>query len=163
MSRKRLLYGLLFYALVGFPLNAATVSFLIIETGLPSRAPANPHSINWENGLFDVFFEQGHIVSNAPMMRLPEKPAGDLPDEAEGEFMVAQEGGVEFFIIALLEFSPLRGMELAKPHNVSLRLFRITPLTLIYEQQYSDNTPRPAREEYDALKKTVLGLVAHLY
>ncbi|MDR2480392.1 MAG: hypothetical protein LBD48_13935 [Treponema sp.] len=162
MSKKRLVYAAVFCILIGFPLNAATVSFLVIETGLPQQVPVNHYSAMWENGLMDVFFEQGYIVSNAPMMRLYEKPEPGLPSDAEKELDVAKEGGVEFFIIAIVDYPPPKGQEVLKPQKVSLRLFRVNSSKMLHEQQYMDKTSRSQKEEYDNLKKAVMALIPHL-
>ena len=162
MSKKIFYCAALFCLCIGFPLNAATVSFLVIETGLPQQSPVNRYSAMWENGLMDVFFEQGYIVSNAPMMRLYEKPEPGLPSDAEKELAAAKEGGVEFFIIAIVDYPPPKGQEILKPQKVSLRLFRINAPKMIYEQQYTDKISKSQKEEYDNLKQAVMTLIPHL-
>ena len=47
----------------------------------------------WESGLMDVFFEAGHIVSNAPALRLDRKPAEAFPEAARPELNEAIAGG----------------------------------------------------------------------
>ncbi|MDR0486791.1 MAG: hypothetical protein LBG91_00945 [Treponema sp.] len=138
------------------PLGAATVSCLIIETGLPPGG-SNQHSGLWESGLLDVFFESGHIVSNAPMMRLDLKPTEIFPEEARQELDEAVEGGVEYLILAILEYQ--NGL---KPLNVSLRLFKTRPLAMIYETSYADTKSKNLKEEFDNLKQAARGLVPRL-
>jgi len=139
------------------PLSAATVSFLVIESGLDMEAGVNRHSELWENGLLDVFFESGHIVSNAPILRLDYIPAEAFPIEARDEFDNALEGGVEYFIIALLEYQN-QGEGLG-PRQITLRLFTTRPLKLVYEQKYNGFNPRSVGEEYDNLRKAASALI----
>jgi hypothetical protein len=159
MSKKGPLMALFLGLVCAFCLEAATVSFLVVETGLSAGAASNQHSGLWESGLLDVFFEAGHIVSNAPVMRLSEKPAGDFPDEARAEFDEAAEGGVEYFIIALLDYD---ASENPRPQNVSLRMFKMNPFKKIFEQQYADKTSKNIADEFENLKKIARGLVPHL-
>ena len=158
MAKKCLLLGLLFCVFTGLRLEAATVSFLVIETGLSAEAEKKALSGLWESGLLDVFFEAGHIVSNAPVMRLDSNPAKELPDEAQAEFDGAVEGGADFFILALLNYQA----DSAKPEHISLRLFRINPYKKLFEQRYSDAVTRNMKDEYDSLRKVVRELVPHL-
>jgi hypothetical protein len=153
---KRPLITLVLCALIGFPLNAAAVSFLVIETGLPPGSEGNRYSILWEDGLLEVFFDEGHIVFNAPMMRLDRKPSAAFPREAQNSLDEALGGGAEYFVLALVDYSILT------PRNVSLRLFRTRPYKMLYEQQYADRDSRTEKEEYANVKQAVLGLVSHL-
>ncbi|GHV94760.1 hypothetical protein AGMMS50293_10800 [Spirochaetia bacterium] len=159
MVRKGHFLLLLLGALLGSPLAAATVSFMVVETGLPVEAGANQYSGLWESGLLDVFFEAGHIVSNAPVLRLYEKSMEEFPEEAREELNGAVEGGAEYFILAMLDYD---AANLQKPRNISLRLFRTNPYKKLYEQQYADQASRTLKDEYDNLKKVARGLVSHL-
>jgi hypothetical protein len=85
-------------------ISAATVSFLVVETGLYEESERPQSSILWENGMMDVFFDAGHIVSNAPIMRIPEKTAEKLPEPVRVEFDQARNGGADYFIVVLLEY-----------------------------------------------------------
>jgi hypothetical protein len=143
------------------PLNAATVSFLVIETGLPSESGVNQYSGLWESGLLDVFFEFGHIVSNAPVMRLDYTPEETFPEEARKNLDEALEGGVEYFIIALLKYrQDSDGM--LRPDNVSLRMFRVKNCEFVYEMKHRDTKIKPIKEEFDSLKNVARGLISRL-
>jgi hypothetical protein len=159
MSAKSLLCALLLCVLPVAGVKAATVSFLVVETGLSAEAGANQHSGLWESGLLDVFFEAGHIVSNAPVLRIFESPVTDLPEEAGTDLDEAREGGVEFFILALLDYD---ASENPRPQNVLLRIFRMNPFKKIYEQQYADRTSKNLADEFENLKKAARTLVSHL-
>ena len=172
MAKRRLSVGLALCALLAVRLEAATVSFQVIETGLPEELGTSQHSGLWESGLLDVFFEAGHIVSNAPVLRLARKPAAKFPDEIQANFAEALEGGAEYFVLALLEYAvppgaggPPSGAALSnvqKPRNISLRVFKTKPYKLLYEQQYADGASADLKEAYDSVKRAVRTLIPHL-
>ena len=147
---------------LAFGLHAADVSFLVIETGLPEETEKNQQSGLWESALLDVFFEAGHIVSNAPIMRLNAKLDGELPEAAEAELEMALEGGAEFFIVAMLNYMTNSGSSGEWPREISLLLFRTEPYKKIYEQKITGRNYRNTRELFDNLKKIVVGLVSRL-
>ena len=152
MQKKSVALALLVFAASSvFP---ATVSFLVIEAGLPKEGPASQYSVLWENSLMDVFFEAGHIVSNSPIMRLPQRPTGDILDMAERDIEAAKEGGMGFFIIAVVDHPA--------PHNVSLHLFRISSGELLLEQKYTDRDYRSKKEEQDAVKSNIMIMASRL-
>jgi hypothetical protein len=160
--KKYLWAGLFLWFFAVLPLPAATVSFLVIETGLPSERENSVYSSLWESGLFDIFFEAGHIVSNAPIKRLDTKPQKPFPDEARGDLNDAADGGAEYFILALLEYPPAAANETPKPRNISLRVFKVSPYKLLYEQRYSDRASADIDEEFITIKQSIRGLVPHL-
>jgi len=141
-------------AAAAIPLYPATVSFLVIEAGLPEEYPVSQHSIMWENGMMDVFFEMGHIVSNSPMMRLDYTPSEGFPDEAEKELESAKEGGMEYLLIAVVNHP--------SPHHVSLRLFRTASLEMILEHKYADRNYTTRKEELDAVRENVMVLARRI-
>ena len=140
-----------------FRIQAANVSFLVIETGLSFEAGANQHSELWESGLFDVFFEAGHIASNAPVLRIEANPKGEFPQEALDDLKEATDGGAEYFIIVLLDYDASQS-----PQAISLQLFRIDPYEKIFEQHYTGRAFSSTREEYDNLKVVIQGVVPYL-
>ena len=160
MLKKSLVFGLLFCALIMPRLFAADVSCLVIETGLPAEGPKNQYSILWENSLMDVFFDKGHIVSNARIMRLDQKPAENFPQAAEIDYEEAQENGMGYFLIAIIEHQ--RNSEIQKPQVVSLRLFSTKSQELIKEQVYSEIRPKSAKEENESIKKTINLIAAQI-
>ena len=154
MQKKFFVFGLLFLIIITSPISSATVSFLVIETGTPSEGSASRYSTMWENSLLDVFFESGHIVTNSPILRLTRKLDEGFPDEAERDFESAREGGMDFFIVAIVDHPA--------PHNVSLRLFRTSSQEMILEYKYMDKTYRSQKEESDTIKNDIMGLAARL-
>jgi len=137
--------------------QAAMVSIFVIETGLP-QGQRNEHSERWENALFDVFFDAGAIVSNAPMLRLDFTPSGDeIEDIAEKDMNEAGATGSDYFILAQLNYSGS-----GEPREISFIVYSVNPGRKIYEQKITGKTYRSVKEENDDLKKIVRGLVPHL-
>jgi len=161
MLKKITFYVLFFCFLTVFHINAANVSFLIIEAGLPNNGRAHQYSTMWENGLLDVFFESGHIVSNAPVMRLPTRPDNGFPFEAERHYENAKTGGIEYFIIAIINY-PVPGSANSLPLSVALRLFNTESENMIHERVFSGLTQRTTRDEYEIIKKSIKEFAATL-
>jgi hypothetical protein len=159
---KKCLWAGLLWALAISPLSAAMVSFLVIESGLPEDGDAGSWSSLWESGLLDVFFEAGHVVSNAPIKRLAARPREVLPDEVKAELEDAEAGGADYFILALLDYSPLGAGEIPRPRNRSLRVFRIHPYRFIHEQRHAGQAALNMTDEFTRIKQSVRGLVPHL-
>jgi hypothetical protein len=138
------------------------VSFLVIETGLPEESGSSSWSGLWESGLLDVFFEEGYIVSNAPIKRLGLKPHKAFPDEAQADLDEAVEGGAEYFILALLDYPPPAGQEIPRPRNIALRVFKTSPRRLLHEEVYSHRAFPDMKGEFNSIKQSVRGLVPYL-
>jgi hypothetical protein len=147
---------------LGLPLPAATVSFLVIETGLREDLGTSGYSALWENSLLDVFFEAGHIVSNAPVMRLGQVPADDFPPEALADLSEAAEGGAEFFILAQLDYSLSRTDADPAPRNIALRVYRTRPYGLVYEERLEGLGASAAKDESARAKQTVYRLIPYI-
>jgi hypothetical protein len=162
MVKRWSLAVLLIAVFMVFPLSAATVSFMVIESGLPEESGSSSWSNLWESGLLDVFFDAGHIVSNAPVKRLGIKPRQTFPDEAKAEFDEAAAGGVEYFILALLDYPPPAGNEIPRPRNIVLRVFRVSPYRFLHEEQYAGTGAANMGDEFTNIKRSVRGLIAHL-
>jgi len=156
MPKKYLVFMLLFCAFILTPLFGATVSCLVIETG-PSGGSKSQYSAMWENNLMDVFFDIGHIVSNARMIRLDRKPAENFPGAAENDYQDARVNGMDYFLIAIIE----QGSGGA-PQTVSLRLFKTSSRELIKEQVYADNKPKTAKEENENIKRAINLIAAQI-
>jgi len=151
MLKKYLIFTLLFCAFIMPCLFGATVSCLVIETG-PSGGSKSQYSAMWENNLMDVFFDGGHIVSNARMIRLDRKPAENFPGAAENEYQDARANGMDYFVIAIIE----------QNQSVSLRLFSTNSQNLIKEQVYTHNNPRTQKEENENIKKAISMIAAQI-
>ncbi|MDR0760297.1 MAG: hypothetical protein LBF74_09345 [Treponema sp.] len=142
------------------PVFAYTVSFVVIETG-PVQAGVVRDSANlWENGLMDVFFNAGHIVSNAHTLRVDREILKDFPDEVQGDIDEARQGGVDFFVMALLDY-PADGKApgtAVKPRQIVLKVFSVNPYQKVYEQGYSG----PIRDESAQVKNAARSILSHL-
>jgi hypothetical protein len=147
---------------------AATISFLVVETSLQEGSPVNESSGLWETGLLDVFFDAGHIVSNAPVMRLSESPDREIPDEARGIMEEALQGGADFFVLALLDYRGAVAAAAAgtasklRPQGVLLRLFKTNPYQLVYEQGYVPRGQEGGSTELARVRQVVRLLIPHL-
>lgn len=162
MVGKRFLGVICLAGLFIIPVPASTVSFLVIETGIQEEGPANESSNLWESALMDVFFDTGHIVSNAPILRLPERPSQEFPEEARVNFDEALTGGAEFFVIALLDYQGTTRGEVPKPRSISLRLFRIKPYQFLFKQDYPGGARLSAEEEFAGAKNAARTITSHL-
>jgi hypothetical protein len=146
------------------PVFTATISVLVIETGVREGGPVNESSIIWETSLLDVFFDAGHIVSNAPIRSLNKSPNKEIPDEVRGNLEEAIQGGADFFILALLDYQGTAAVntQKIKPQSVSLRLFSANPYKLLYEQFYSARTQSPGNDELTNAKGVARLILPHL-
>jgi len=146
---KKIMMTAVLALIITFSAQAAMVSFLVIETGLGEDEIQRQHTQQWENYLLDVFFEAGHIVCNAPILRLEKKTMEDLPKEARNDFNEAADGGVEYFIIAQLDYSDGS----MNPNEISLRLFTLAPVKKVHEKKYTAKSYKTADDETNDLKK----------
>jgi len=140
-----------------FTVEASMISFFVIETGLPQEGERNQHSVRWENALLDVFFDAGHIVSNAPMLRLETKPAGDIFQSPE--FNIEEEamnGGMDYIVLAQLDYSGAQ-----TPGEISFFIYRIRGRVKILERRVTGKIYRTAADEIDDLKIIVGELVPY--
>jgi len=153
MLKQCILVGLFAGIIAVSPLEAATVSVLVMEAGQPREKSEGQYSILWENSLLDVLFESGHIVSNSPRIQVAQKPADDFPAEARRDLVSAQEGGMEYFLVAIVDYAGA---------GVSLRLFNSKSPQMIYEYQYTIKPFRNAREEHESIKTAAGAITAHL-
>ncbi|MDR1957160.1 MAG: hypothetical protein LBQ30_09950 [Treponema sp.] len=145
-----------------FPLYGATLSFLVIETGVRQGSPVQESSQRWETGLMDAFFEAGHIVSNAAIMQVPRRPEGEFPQEAQGKLQEAIAGGSDFFILVLMEYPGTREHPSPRPQSISLKLFSIQPYHSIGEQHYPQTISKSPSEELLEVKKAARIFLAYL-
>jgi hypothetical protein len=162
MSGKRFWLVFPLWIFLSLPLPAATVSFLVIETGLKEELGATGYSVLWENSLLDGFFEAGHIVSNAPVMRLSRLPAEDFPPEALADFTEAVEGGAEFFVLAQLDYRPSPAGAGPAPWNIVLRIYRTRPYGLVHEERLEGPGAGAAKDESARASQTVRRLIPYI-
>jgi hypothetical protein len=130
------LFMVLLLALTG-PLFAANVSFIVLESGKAASASRNTATI-WEDGIMEVFFNNGHIISNAKSKKIPLFPKEELPEEALRDFQDADSGGSEYFMVALLNYSDDGSEEYATPKSVTIRIYAVSPYKFIAEKTMDD-------------------------
>jgi hypothetical protein len=159
---KGLLIGLFLAFLGAFPLCGAAISVIVAETGLRGDIPVSESSGLWESGLLDGFFDQGHIVSNAPIARLEGSPGKDFPEERRRDLNEALEGGMEYIVVVLLDYAGLSGSAGSRPQRISVRLFRLKPLQCITEQHYQGGDVKKPEEILAMAKNTAGMILPHL-
>jgi hypothetical protein len=159
--KKTIVPGLLIFIFCALPAGAANVTFLVMEAGQGS--PSGQYPNQWENGIFEVFFDEGHVVSNSIRVQVHGNPVYDLPAEAERDYTDAKEGGMDFFVVAIISYPERRGTGAIRPQNVTLRLFSTRSEQMIYEQVYTETTTsRNPRDEYESIKRAVREFAGHI-
>jgi len=138
--------------------GASMVSFYVVETGLSDEAERRTHSDQWENAFLDVFFEAGHIVSNAPILRLEIKPANDILQSVAFDIFDARMGGIEFILIAILDYVP----DKMSADEISFYIYNVNTKELLFEKHIQGKIYRTSREELDDLKAIARGLVPYI-
>jgi hypothetical protein len=97
------------------------------------------------------------------MLRLRENPGREFPDEARRDFEEAVEGGMDYFILAMLDFPPPAANEIPKPKIISLRIYKTHPYKMIHEERYTASGAASAMDdEFTSIKKIAGGLISHL-
>jgi hypothetical protein len=162
MFLKKLGAGTLLIMALAVSVHGSTISFMVIETGIPEGIPTLDSSRLWEYALLDVFFSAGHIVSNAPILRAAERPDKNFPEEARAFLNEALEGGAEFFVVAALDYQdpPQAGTGDLQPQKVSLRLFKTSPHRFLYSQEYSAQDLRHAGKDAISNARNVARVMA---
>ena len=144
-------------AFMGFmSLGAATVSVVVVETGLPSDNGCTPSASIWESGMMDAFFEAGHIVSNAPCTQI-NSPSGALPPELNQDFNQARMGGVDFFVLVILNHPEDKPPDFKE---VIIRVFRVSSGVLLHETSVSGRTWGNGEDEFLAARQNAGKLVS---
>jgi hypothetical protein len=135
----------------------AMVSFYVVETGLGESAEVR-HAEIWEDAFMDVFFDAGHIVTNAPILRLESKPQGDILGAVAFDVVSLRDGGIEYVLIAMLDYANNPQF----PSEITFYIYRVVPREKLLERKISGRTYRNVREEIDDIKSIVRGLVPYI-
>ena len=152
---KKLILGPMVCVLLAVNIHANLISFYVVETGLPVNGERNRQSLLWENAFLDVFFNSGFIVTNYPMMRLENKPAGSIIEAAGFDLNEAKDAGVDYILIAQLDYSnPLNG-----PDVITFFVFKITNHMIIYEKKITGRNYRSERDAVEELRNIVREMV----
>jgi hypothetical protein len=143
------------------PAGAATISIMIIETGMTDESAKRTADI-WESGMMDAFFDEGHIVCNTPAIQIPNLDDEELPKEARRNFEDADINGVDYFVIAQLNYSQNGSSVITGPDKVSLKLYRVSPYSILYKTSFPANSGIPASEEFSGAKNAARMLLTYI-
>jgi hypothetical protein len=145
-----------------FPLSGAAVSVIVVESGLHTELPGSESSNLWESGLMNALFDGGHIVSNVPITRSGEEfNQGEFPEELNSELNEALEGGMEYILLAFLDYEGYAEADIPRPTRISLKLFKVRPLKLIIEQQYRGTNFKSPGDVYTMAGNAARMLIPH--
>jgi hypothetical protein len=156
---RLLLIFLSFFVMSVNPIAAATVSILVIEVGATENTGV---AAIWETGMMDVLFDMGHIVSNAPTMRISNFDNEEMPLEARRDFEDAEQSGVDYFIIAQLGYLKAEKSGAKRPDQISLNLYKIRPYSVLYTSKYEADTGTPLVEEISNAQKAARTLAPYI-
>jgi len=161
---KKLFLALVIIVMGFVPLAAATVSVLVIETGLPPETGLSPSASVWESGVMDAFFDAGFIVSNAPSMQLAKASGSKLPPEARREFEEARLGGADLFVVVHLNYPASAGTASAAEQNKSvyIAVFSVSSGEVIHETSMSSRSWGNSNEEFMIAKQNTGNIILRL-
>ncbi|MDR0388992.1 MAG: hypothetical protein LBH73_02890 [Spirochaetaceae bacterium] len=163
MRRLGFFTALIGIFLLGWPLFSSTLSVMVVETGVGENTPRLEASSLWEGGLMDVCFDTGHIVTNSPILRLERGQVRVYPSENFLELEEAAEGGVEYYILAVLDYEP--GLQddpsVYRPRSIALRFVRLAPRRVLFEVQYTGNPQASLAEALQQAKEAARVLLSH--
>lgn len=132
------------------------VSFYVIETGVAEEVEMLQHSVNWENAFLDIFFDAGHIVCNAPILRLDKKPPGDISNMVD--MQDARNSGVDYILIAQIDYE----VKTRNPQEISFLIYNLITKEKLLEKKISPDKLKKAKSEYEDMKSVVRGLVPYI-
>jgi hypothetical protein len=165
---KKLFITLIILIMGFMPLMAATVSVLVIETGLPNGKGQSPSASVWESGVMDAFFDAGYIVSNAPSLQLDKPPSAQLPIEARRQYEEAILGGADYFVIVQLNYPDQPNAAASQtqvkeqPKSVSITVFKVSSGELIYETPVDNRNFGNPNDEFLIAKQKAGTLILHI-
>ncbi|MDR0320326.1 MAG: hypothetical protein LBI28_02380 [Treponema sp.] len=155
---KQIALVVIFGVFLNLSAGASMVSFFVIETGISENEGRNEHSLYWENSFMDIFFDTGHVVSNAPILRLEARPSGDILRAINFDIQSAVEMGIEYLLIAQLDY--IEGAR--QPSEILFFIFKVDTGEKILERRIPGRTYRTTRDEVDGIKTIVRGLVPYI-
>jgi len=153
--KRRVLISIFLAFFVSFGAWASMVSFYVIETGVAEETEMLQHSVNWENAFLDIFFDAGHIVCNAPILRLDKKPSGDISNMVD--MKDARDSGVDFVLIAQIDYET----NTRAPKEVICVIYNLVTKEKLLEKKISPDKFKKAKGEYEDIKTFVRGLIPY--
>jgi len=153
--KRRIIIAVFFAFFINIAAGASMVSFYVIETGIPEETETIQHSVNWENAFLDIFFDAGHIVCNAPILRLQKKPSVDISNMVD--MKDAKDSGIEFILIAQIDYEE----NTRTPKEIVFIIYNLITNERLLEKKISPDKLKKARSEYEDMKTVVRGLVPY--
>jgi len=150
---KRIVFVVITGILLTFSLNAATVSFHVVEAGISEEADKKMSEL-WETAFMDVFFDAGYIISNAPVMRLEKSPSNILQIV---DFKEASLCGIDYMLIVLLDYKA----SLPSPEEVSFYIYKVTKREKVLERKIRQKQV-PLKDDYNNMKSIARGFVPYI-
>jgi hypothetical protein len=150
---KRITIAVITGVCLNFSVSAAMVSFYVIETGLNEEAEVR-QSILWENAFMDVFFDAGYIISNAPVLRLEDKPS-DVMQVVD--IQEAGTVGIDYMIVVLLDYA--MGVP---PDEICFYIYGVSRQEMIIKKKIIPPQIKVAREEYENMKSIARGFIPYI-
>ena len=160
MVNKRLISIVGLPVLMAFPVAASMVSFLVVETGLNENVPSNQLSSLWGGGLMAAFFDDGHIVTDSPVVRMAKRPEQDFTGQVEVDFREAVAAGSEYFLLGFIEYQVV-GTKI-EPVNILLKLYTTDSKKLLFEQVFPVGRGKNLMEEHQYAQNAGKIIVSHL-
>jgi len=152
---RRLVIAVFLTLFISFGAWASMVSFYVIETGVAEETEMLQHSVNWENAFLDIFFDAGHIVCNAPILRLDKKPSGDISNMVD--MKDARDSGIDFVLIAHIDYET----NTRAPKEVICIIYNLVTKEKLLEKKISPEKFKKAKGEYEDIKTFVRGLIPY--
>jgi len=151
---KRIIITLLISLFLTFSANATMISFYIIETGLGEESKIGQSEL-WEGAFMDVFFDAGYIVSNAPVLRLDQKPSNverfiDLDE--------ARTCGIDFVLVAQLDYDEGKMM----PGFISVYVYKVHTREKLMERKMQGKQYQTLTAQYDNMKSIARAFVPYV-
>ena len=130
--------------LITIPASAATVSFMMVETGLREDSVSTRYGSLWEGSLMDAFFNAGHIVTNSPITRMETRPI-TINTDLQADLDDAYLGGAQYFVLGVLEYIDQPGVPI--PSKITIEIYTTGTRELIYRQDFAAGAGRTMTEE----------------
>jgi hypothetical protein len=156
---KGLAIFLFFFAVTVYSASAATISIQVVEIGSNSNTDV---AGLWETGMMDVFFDTGYIVSNSPALNIPNIDGEEIAELTKNAFEEAYIGGADYFIIAELIYTKLEKSGIQRPDQVVLKLYKIQPYSILYDNAYKTESNIPLTEEISNAKNAARMLLPYI-
>jgi len=150
---KRCITAAIIGIFLTFSAGAATVSFYVIEAGINEEADSKMPQL-WETAFMDVFFDAGHIISNAPVKRLEKKPS-DLSQIVD--FKEANDCGIDYMLVVLLDYK----IGEPSPEEISFCIYKVAKREKIIERKIRQKQV-PSRDDFNGMKSIARGFVPYL-